>query len=99
MRERVHCHAEGRCEGGTEKFTKVAAEKASGTGDESVAFAATGDADGDDVVVHAEVIRHGNTIATYYAFSLAAFSGEDGADAGDYDIPAEIIKGQAAKLA
>jgi hypothetical protein len=83
----------------TQKFTKVAAEKASGAGDESLAFAVTGDADGDDVVVHAEVVRHGSTIATYYAFSLAAFSGEDGAGAGDYDVPAELIKGQAAKLA
>ncbi|MFF4348029.1 hypothetical protein [Streptomyces sp. NPDC001530] len=83
----------------TQKFTKVAAEKASGTGDESLAFAVTGDADGDDVVVHCEVVRHGSTVATYYAFSLAAFSGEDGAGAGDYEIPAEIIKAQAAKLA
>ncbi|WP_327431072.1 hypothetical protein [Streptomyces sp. NBC_01236] len=81
----------------TEKFTKVEAEKASGTGDESLAFAVTGDADGDDVVVHCEVVRHGSTVATYYAFSLAAFSGEGGA--GDYEIPAEIIKAQAAKLA
>ncbi|WP_369261387.1 hypothetical protein [Streptomyces sp. R35] len=81
----------------TEKFTKVEAEKASGTGDESLAFAVTGDADGDDVVVHCEVVRHGSTVATYYAFSLAAFSGEGGA--GDYEIPADIIKAQAAKLA
>ncbi|WP_406474286.1 hypothetical protein [Streptomyces sp. NBC_01615] len=81
----------------TEKFTKVETEKASGTGDESLAFAVTGDADGDDVVVHCEVVRHGSTVATYYAFSLAAFSGEGGA--GDYEIPAEIIKAQAAKLA
>ncbi|AVH57003.1 MULTISPECIES: hypothetical protein [Streptomyces] len=83
--------------GEPQKFTKVAEEKASGTGDESLAFAVTGDAEGQEVVVHAEVVRHGSTIATYYAFSLAAFSGEGGA--GDYDVPAEIIKGQAAKLA
>ena len=84
--------------GETQKFTKVASEKASGSGDESVAFAVTGDAEGDEVLVKAEVVRHGSTIATYYSISLAAFSGEDGAGTADYDIPAEIITAQAAKL-
>ncbi|MFI6487571.1 hypothetical protein [Streptomyces sp. NPDC050564] len=83
--------------GDTQKFTKVEAEKASGSGDESLAFAVTGDAEGDKVVVHGEVVRHGSTVATYYTLSLAAFA--DGATAGDYTIPAEIIKAQAAKLA
>ncbi|WP_369233809.1 hypothetical protein AB5J56_18235 [Streptomyces sp. R21] len=82
--------------GDTQKFTKVEKEKASGTGDESLAFAVTGDADGDKVVVHGEVVRHGGTVATYYSISLAAFAGEG--DAAEYDIPAEITKGQAAKL-
>jgi hypothetical protein len=84
-------------EGETQKFTKVASEKASGSGDESVAFAVTGDAEGDEVVVKVEVVRHGSTIATYYSMNLAAFSGEAGA-AADYDIPAEIITAQAGKL-
>ncbi|WP_369248644.1 hypothetical protein [Streptomyces sp. R41] len=83
--------------GDTQKFTKVEAEKASGSGDDSLAFAVTGDAEGDKVVVHGEVVRHGSTIATYYTLSLAAFADE--ATAGDYTIPAEIIKAQAAKLA
>ncbi|MHC3468147.1 hypothetical protein ACYF6T_05480 [Streptomyces sp. 7R007] len=79
----------------TEKFTKVAAEKSSGTGDESVAFAATGEVDGGDTTtVHAEVVRHGSTIATYYSLNLAALAGEK----STYTIPAEVIKAQSAKL-
>jgi hypothetical protein len=56
----------------------------------------TGDADGDKVVVHGEVVRHGSNVATYYSISLAAFSGDS--DVAAYDIPAAVIKGQAAKL-
>ncbi|MCX5560107.1 hypothetical protein [Streptomyces sp. NBC_00038] len=82
----------------TQKFTKVASEKASGSGDESVAFAVTGDAEGDEVVVKGEVVRHGSTVATYYSINLAAFSGEAGAGTADYDVPAEVIDAQAAKL-
>ncbi|MFD4524851.1 hypothetical protein ACFWP7_13185 [Streptomyces sp. NPDC058470] len=83
-------------DGDTEKFTKVASEKASGSGDESVAFAVTVEAEGDKAVVKGEVVRHGSTIATYYSLNLAALAGEAGAD--DYDVPAEIITAQAAKL-
>ncbi|MFJ6083933.1 hypothetical protein ACIQI8_21280 [Streptomyces sp. NPDC092369] len=78
----------------TEKFTKVVAEKASGTGDESVAFAVTVQAEGDTGTVHGEVVRHGSTVATYYSLNLAAIAGEK----VTYDIPAELIKAQAAKL-
>ncbi|MCX4906059.1 hypothetical protein [Streptomyces sp. NBC_00878] len=78
-----------------QKFKKVASEKASGNGDESVAFAVTADADGDPVV-HAEVARHGNTVATYYSLSMAAFA--DDAKVSDYDVPADLIKAQTAKL-
>jgi len=84
--------------GETEKFTKVASAKASGSGDESVAFTVTVDAEGDEVPVKGEVVRHGSTVATYYAISLAALAGEGGASIADYEIPAEIIKAQAAKL-
>ena len=76
----------------------MASEKASGSGDESVAFAVTGDAEGDEVVVKGEVVRHGSTVATYYSINLAAFSGEAGAGTADYDVPAEVIDAQAAKL-
>ncbi|MEU5340652.1 MULTISPECIES: hypothetical protein [unclassified Streptomyces] len=78
-----------------QKFKKVEAEKASGNGDESLAFAVTADSDGDPVV-HAEVARHGNTVATYYSISLAAFA--DDAKVSDYDVPAALIKAQTAKL-
>jgi hypothetical protein len=81
----------------TQKFTKVAAEKASGSGDESLAFAVTGGTDGSHVVVHGEVVRHGSTVATYYSLSLAAFA--DDAKTATYDVPADLIKAQAAKLA
>ncbi|MGD1219731.1 hypothetical protein AB9Q10_15045 [Streptomyces krungchingensis] len=85
--------------GDAQKITKVESEKASGKGDEALAFAVTVDADGGDVTVHGEVVRHGGTIATYYTLSLAAFSGETADGAADYDIPSEIIKAQTAKLA
>ncbi|MDX6362749.1 MAG: hypothetical protein QOC85_1759 [Streptomyces sp.] len=83
--------------GDTQKFSKVEAEKASGTGDESLAFAVTGVADGGKYLVHGEVVRHGDSIATYYTMSLAAFA--DDAKASDYDVPADLVKAQAAKLA
>ncbi|MEV0635396.1 hypothetical protein AB0I77_10595 [Streptomyces sp. NPDC050619] len=82
--------------GDEQKFTEVAAEKASGTGDESVAYSAGGDlfgASGKPAAVHGEVVRHGNTIATYYTMNLGAMmSGKA------YDIPAALIDAQAAKL-
>ncbi|MFJ1972235.1 hypothetical protein ACIO93_26540 [Streptomyces sp. NPDC087903] len=81
-------------DGEKQKFTKVATEKASGTGDESVAFVATGDMeDGDTAPVHGEVVRHGNTIASYYTMNLGAMM-----SAKAYDIPAAVIDAQAAKL-
>jgi hypothetical protein len=80
-----------------QKFTKVEAEKASGSGDESVAFAVTGEADGDKIVVHAEAVRHGGTVATYYSLNLAAFLADG--KPKEYGIPAELIKAQAGKLA
>lgn len=79
----------------TQKFTKVAEEKSSGSGDESVAFAVTSRADGDTTTVHGEVVRHGSTVATYYSISLAALAGKQ----DKYGVPAEIVKAQAAKLA
>ncbi|MBV1940480.1 hypothetical protein [Streptomyces sp. BV286] len=81
--------------GEPQKFKKIASEKASGSGDESLAFAATADTDGDPVV-HAEVARHGSTVATYFTFSLAAFA--DDAKVSDYAVPAALIKAQTAKL-
>ncbi|MFJ5301553.1 hypothetical protein [Streptomyces sp. NPDC088350] len=82
--------------GDEQKFTKVTAEKGSGTGDESVAFAANGemdDTDGQTSTVHAEVVRHGNTVATYYTMNIGAMMAGK-----DYTVPAAVITAQSAKL-
>ncbi|WKX12072.1 hypothetical protein [Streptomyces sp. NL15-2K] len=81
-------------EGTDTKITKIAPEKASGAGDESVAFAAESAMDGDGTgVFHTEVVRHGNTIATYYTVNLALVTSGKA-----YDVPAAVIDAQAAKL-
>ncbi|MFJ2606555.1 hypothetical protein ACIQOU_20135 [Streptomyces sp. NPDC091279] len=78
----------------TQKYTKVAEEQSSGTGDESVAFAVTNEGAG-KMVAHAEIARHGNTLATYYSLNLtAAMTGKK----LDYTVPAEIPKAQSRKL-
>lgn len=80
-------------DGEKQKLTKITAEKASGTGDESVAFASEGDMDGESGTVHAEVVRHGNTIATYYTINLGALmSGQA------YTVSGTVVEAQAAKL-
>ncbi|CAL9543092.1 hypothetical protein [Streptomyces sp. enrichment culture] len=93
------------CSGGFEvtdggeksKVTKVAAEDAVGaTGDEAVAFAATGEIDektGQSGVMHAQVVRHGNTIAGYFTMNIGAMM-----TGKDYAIPAAIVDAQAGKL-
>ncbi|MFI1562694.1 hypothetical protein ACH4ZX_06395 [Streptomyces sp. NPDC020490] len=95
--------AVGGCAGGftvsakgqdTQTFTEVAGEKSSGTGDQSVAFAVTSKVEGGTTTVHAEVVRHGSTVATYYTLSLAALAGKK----DTYDIPADVVRAQAAKL-
>lgn len=79
--------------GEDQKFTKVAETKASGTGDESIAFAATGDMDGQPGVVHGEVVRHGNNVAAYYTMNIGALM-----TGKEYDVPAKLIDAQAGKL-
>ncbi|GGS89466.1 hypothetical protein [Streptomyces chromofuscus] len=82
-------------QGADQKITKVATEKASGTGDESVAFSATVAMEDQEApgTVHGEVVRHGGTLATYYTINMGALiSGEA------YDIPAAVIDAQAAGL-
>ncbi|WOX12119.1 hypothetical protein [Streptomyces sp. N50] len=79
-----------------QKFSKVVTEKGSGTGDESVAFAANGemdDTEGKAAVVHVEVVRHGNTVASYYTMNLGKMVSDKA-----YTIPAAIITAQSAKL-
>ncbi|MFJ9813771.1 hypothetical protein ACIRU3_00620 [Streptomyces sp. NPDC101151] len=76
------------------KFTKVAEEKSSGTGDGSVAFTATNDAGKDGALpLHAEVVRHGNTLATYTTINIGAMMSKKA-----YTVSAPVIKAQAAKL-
>ncbi|MET8942080.1 hypothetical protein ABZX30_00420 [Streptomyces sp. NPDC004542] len=75
------------------KFTKIAKEKSSGTGDESVAFTATNDTPDGPVPLHGEVVRHGNTLATYSTINIGATMTEKA-----YTVSAPVIKAQAAKL-
>jgi hypothetical protein len=81
-------------QGEAQKITKISTEKTSGTGDESVAFAAVSDLeDGDKGTTHIEVVRHGSTIATYYTINIGLMMSDKA-----YDIPAALIDAQSAKL-
>ncbi|MGR3870181.1 hypothetical protein ACUXZZ_16490 [Streptomyces graminifolii] len=86
----------GTAGGEPQKFTKVSAEKGSGTGDESVAYAAYGERDAEDgttPVSHAVVVRHGNVVATYYTMNVGAMVTDKA-----YTVPAAVITAQSAKL-
>ncbi|MFG2265514.1 hypothetical protein [Streptomyces sp. NPDC048720] len=84
----------GEQDGDKGKFTKVAEEKSSGTGDESVAFTATNDSsDEGDMPLHGEVVRHGNTLATYSTINIGAMMSKK-----PYAVSAPVVKAQAAKL-
>ncbi|MFC5215216.1 hypothetical protein [Streptomyces coerulescens] len=81
-------------QGTDQKVTAIAAEKGSGSGDESVGFTVKSDAeDGDVATSHVEVVRHGSTIATYYTMNLGLMITDK-----PYDVPAAVIDAQAAKL-
>ncbi|MEV5348173.1 hypothetical protein [Streptomyces achromogenes] len=84
----------GEQDGEKGKFTKVAAEKPSGTGDASVAFTAT-DEDSEDgaLPLHSEVVRHGRTLAVYTTVNIGAMMGKK-----PYTVSAPVVKAQAAKL-
>ncbi|MEV6112114.1 hypothetical protein AB0L59_06225 [Streptomyces sp. NPDC052109] len=76
------------------QFTKVAEERATGTGDGSVAFTATMDSDdGDAAPVHAEVVRLGNTLSVYFTSNLGAMMAKTA-----YTVSPEVVKAQQAKL-
>ncbi|MDT0434355.1 MULTISPECIES: hypothetical protein [Streptomyces] len=77
-----------------QQFTKVAPGKPVGSGDESAAFTIDGKTDGGETTVNAEVVRHGSTVATYYALNLAALAGKK----ADTSIPEEIVTAQESKL-
>jgi hypothetical protein len=83
-----------QAEGETSKVTKVATAKSSGAGDESVAFAEDVDMDGEGTATFlTEVVRKGNTVATFYSVNLAALS-----DGSKTEIPAAVVEAQVAKL-
>ena len=84
----------GKQAGTTMKFTKVTDAKAAAAGDESVAFAAMADMeDGDTAPVYGEVVRHGNTLASYYTVNLGAMMSKK-----TYAVSAAVVKAQSAKL-
>ncbi|MEW1773717.1 hypothetical protein [Streptomyces sp. NPDC086777] len=83
----------GGTSGDEQKVTKVTPAKASGSGDESIAFTATTDVDGDKGPLHAEVVRYGNTVATYFTMNIGAMM-----TAEPYTVPPAVIKAQSAKL-
>ncbi|MFJ9345905.1 hypothetical protein [Streptomyces sp. NPDC101237] len=83
----------GGSTGDEQKVTKVTATEPTGTGDEAVAFTAVTDMDGDKGPLHAEVVRHGNTLATYFTMNIGAMMGGK-----TYAVPPAVVKAQAAKL-
>ncbi|WP_107096736.1 hypothetical protein [Streptomyces sp. JHA19] len=80
-------------QGTEQKITEVAAEKAAGTGDESVAFKVVMDEEGEKSTTHGLVVRHGSTIVTYYTMNIGlATTGKA------YTVPAAVVEAQTAKL-
>lgn len=74
--------------GGSQKVTEVVSEKSSAGSADSVAFAVTVAAEStDEATVHGEVVRHGNTLATYYSLNLQRL-----VDGKPYAIPADVVK-------
>lgn len=81
-------------QGEKQKIKKVAEGKASGAGDESVAFSVDSDMDGEGTATfNTEVVRIGNTVATYYTVNFANLSTGKAAE-----VPTAVIEGQVAKL-
>jgi hypothetical protein len=76
-------------QGEQQKITKVTSAKASGSGDESVAFSVDLTADGESTSTATQVVRVGSTVATYYTVSFGKAA----------DVPKAVIDAQAAKLA
>lgn len=81
-------------EGENLKITKVAAGKASGKGDQSVAFAVNSDMDGDGTATfNVDVVRVGSTVSTYYTVDFASLGSGKAAT-----VPAAVLDAQVAKL-
>jgi hypothetical protein len=76
------------------KVTKVTADQGSGQGDETVAFTEAVDMDGAGTAqFRTEVVRKGNTVATFYTVNFADFGATKVAE-----IPAAVVKAQLAKI-
>ncbi|MET9056462.1 hypothetical protein ABZX99_01415 [Streptomyces antibioticus] len=83
-----------KAEGETTKVTKVAPAEGTGGGDEAIAFSEDVDMDGEGTATfHTEVVRKGNTIATFYTVNFAAFGTGEA-----MKIPAAVVQAQVAKL-
>ncbi|MEU3780087.1 hypothetical protein [Streptomyces sp900129855] len=81
-------------DGSTSKVAKVAAEKDSGKGEESVAFLQEMTADGQKTTAHTEVVRKGSTLVTFFKVDFAKLA--KGGDMGP--VPVAVIDAQLAKL-
>ncbi|WSQ11471.1 hypothetical protein OG604_29085 [Streptomyces sp. NBC_01231] len=82
-------------QGEKQKITKVSPGKASGSGDESVAFSVDSDMDGEGTgTLNTEVVRVGNTVSTYYTVDFGTLA--SGGKAAE--IPAAVIDAQVNKL-
>ncbi|MBN0045367.1 hypothetical protein JS756_14860 [Streptomyces actuosus] len=80
--------------GESSKVTKVTSEKGAELGDESLAFAEGVDMDGEGTAMfHTQVVRKGNTVATFYTVNFSAIGSGEGVK-----VPAAVVEAQVAKL-
>ncbi|MDQ0985310.1 hypothetical protein [Streptomyces sp. V2I9] len=75
------------------EVVSVAEEKVTG-GDESAAWTVTSEDDGEKAPFKLVALRKGNTVATFFAFNLAAAGGDV-----TFEVPAEVVAAQDKKLA
>lgn len=75
------------------KVASVTEEKVTG-GDESAAWTVTSDDDGDQAPFKLVALRKEGTVATFFAFNLAAAGGDV-----KFEVPAEVVAAQDKKLA
>ncbi|MFI9565577.1 hypothetical protein [Streptomyces rishiriensis] len=82
-------------QGEKQKITKVASEQASKSGDESVAFTVDSDVDGGGTATfHTQVVRKGNTVASFYTVDFASLTSTGKSSA----VPGAVVAAQVAKL-
>ncbi|MGW1156142.1 hypothetical protein ACWD45_33270 [Streptomyces rubiginosohelvolus] len=76
------------------KIASITEEKVTG-GDEAAAWTVTSEDDGDTVPLKLAVLRKEGTVATFFAFNLAAAGGEG----VKFELPAAVVAAQDKKLA